>query len=255
MTTYIQGRSQSSYNARVIASSAIGGSNCGSSGFCRHCIKKQTQNKYVHDLLLIAYLHAQSYCSRCRWHIHRTKHGYFDYRENPKTPTWTPCRDKNGAGSGISFVYLWSWQKVPEFLSYSNYTELCEFKNCTSMWRQNNLKHAVASFLTPDETKYNSCNHQISKSTSESDSLGLNASDKVGDTAPAPSSISLSSWECFSNFFFLLSSSSFCLFSSLFCSSSSSFCFSFSSSSSFCWSSFLHWSKTKKMTNGVYWYR
>ena len=39
-------------------------------------------------------------------HTHLTNHGYFDGGKNLNTPNLSPrCRDKNGAGSGISPAY------------------------------------------------------------------------------------------------------------------------------------------------------
>ena len=37
----------------------------------------------------------------------RTFHGYFDYGKNQKTPNLSPYRDQDGAGLGISGLYLW----------------------------------------------------------------------------------------------------------------------------------------------------
>ena len=57
------------------------------------------------------YLHAQNR-NRCRWHTHLTNHGYFDYGKKMSTPIWAPCRDQNGAGFGISLVYLCCMPKL-----------------------------------------------------------------------------------------------------------------------------------------------
>ena len=44
---------------------------------------------------------------------------YFDYGKNPKTPNLSPCQDKNGAGSGISPVYLWlKYKDADETMAY-----------------------------------------------------------------------------------------------------------------------------------------
>ena len=40
-------------------------------------------------------------------HMHLTNHGYFDRGKNTNTPILAPCRNKDGAGSGISGLYLW----------------------------------------------------------------------------------------------------------------------------------------------------
>ena len=80
-------------------------------GFWQPYRQKQTQNKCVHDLCapcgVLRALSSHSDCNRCRWHMYLPNHGYFDYGKNLKTPIWAPCRDKNGAGFGISLVYLW----------------------------------------------------------------------------------------------------------------------------------------------------
>ena len=53
--------------------------------------------------------------STCRWPMHLTNHHYFDYGKNPKTPNLSPrqpcllLRVQDGAGSGISSVYLCMW--------------------------------------------------------------------------------------------------------------------------------------------------
>ena len=38
---------------------------------------------------------------------HLTNQGYFDYRKNLKTPSWSPCQDKNCAGYRIFLVHLY----------------------------------------------------------------------------------------------------------------------------------------------------
>ena len=43
--------------------------------------------------------------------MHLKYHNNFDYRKNPKTPYWAQCRVQDGAGSGISGLYLWAGQK------------------------------------------------------------------------------------------------------------------------------------------------
>ena len=63
----------------------------------------------MHHAVFYVCLSSCTDCSRCRWHTHLTIHGYFDYLCGKKTwrsPIWDSCRNKNGAGSGISLVYL-----------------------------------------------------------------------------------------------------------------------------------------------------
>ena len=55
------------------------------------------------------YLSSCSDHRSCRWHTHLMNHGYFDYMKTWRPPIWAPCWDKNGAGSGISLVYLWQY--------------------------------------------------------------------------------------------------------------------------------------------------
>ena len=51
--------------------------------------------------VFFACLSSCSDCSSCRLHTH-LNHGWFDYGKITWWPTiWAPCRDKNGAGSGI----------------------------------------------------------------------------------------------------------------------------------------------------------
>ena len=49
-------------------------------------------------------LSSRSDRSRCRWHMHLTNHGYFDYWEKPTYPQFEPH-------AGISLVYLRVWHK------------------------------------------------------------------------------------------------------------------------------------------------
>ena len=53
------------------------------------------------------YLHAQTAV-----HTHLTNHNYFELFLTQIPPIGTPCRDKNGAGSGISGLYLWTVPSV-----------------------------------------------------------------------------------------------------------------------------------------------
>ena len=47
------------------------------------------------------YFHAQTTV-----HTHLTNQDYFDRLKNPNTPIGAPCQNKDGAGSGISRLYL-----------------------------------------------------------------------------------------------------------------------------------------------------
>ena len=48
------------------------------------------------------YFHAQTAV-----YMYLMNHGYFDSGKTQRPPIWAPFRYKNGAGSGISLVYLW----------------------------------------------------------------------------------------------------------------------------------------------------
>ena len=66
----------------------------------------KTNAKQMHAAFY-ACLSSRSDHSRCRWHTRLTNRGYFDYGKNPKNPQFDPlARNQEGAGSGISRVYL-----------------------------------------------------------------------------------------------------------------------------------------------------
>ena len=107
--TDIQGRSQTLYTTLVMASSAMG-IKLGVFGFYQPHMQKQTQTKCVHDLHMPC-------CVSARVNLHaQTAVDAGDIRTwrttviltTGKTPIWAPCQDPNGAGSGISLVYLWN---------------------------------------------------------------------------------------------------------------------------------------------------
>ena len=112
--TDIHQRSMTSYG-HVMASSAVG-LKLGGFGFLSTTHAKQTWNKRIHDDLIAPYgVLRLSSCSNhdtCRQHTHLTNHGYFDYGKTRKPPNSAPCRDQDGAGSGISGVYLWVIAKI-----------------------------------------------------------------------------------------------------------------------------------------------
>ena len=54
------------------------------------------------------YLHPQRAA-----HTHLANQGYFDRWKNPNTPIGDPCRDKDGAGTGISGLNLWLYARNP----------------------------------------------------------------------------------------------------------------------------------------------
>ena len=57
------------------------------------------------------YLHTQTAI-----HTHLVNHNYFDHGKSPKIPPiGAPCRDKDGAGFGISGLYLSYWLNLPQW--------------------------------------------------------------------------------------------------------------------------------------------
>ena len=121
--TDIQGRSQTSYIVPFYGVVSHG-LKLGVFGFLPTTHSKTNASTiFTHRAAFYTCLSSHSDRSRCRWHTHLMNHGYFDYRKTQRPPIWTPCRDKNGAGSGISLVYLWSklriWHKCM-FMSSSN---------------------------------------------------------------------------------------------------------------------------------------
>ena len=80
-------------------------------GFADHTRKNKCKTNaltmFVHRAVFYACLSSCSHSTRFRRHTHLTNRGYFDYGKNPKTPNWAPCWNQDGAGSGISRVYLW----------------------------------------------------------------------------------------------------------------------------------------------------
>ena len=78
------------------------------SDFAEHtCGNKRKQNAPMifahHALFTHVYLHALT-----EVHTHLTNHSYSDGRKTPNSPNWSPIRDKDGAGSGILGLYLWT---------------------------------------------------------------------------------------------------------------------------------------------------
>ena len=53
-----------------------------------------------------ASLSSRSDRGRCRCYIHLTSHGYFDHGKTRRASISAPCRNKDGAYSGICRVYL-----------------------------------------------------------------------------------------------------------------------------------------------------
>ena len=103
------------------------GSHWRSLGFCWPHRHKQTQNKYVHNL-----------CAPCRvlcvciftLRLQQMQVTYAPNKviltgKNWKPPIWAPCQDKNDAGSGIFFVYLWC------LFRYKCWNKLCYNSDCT----------------------------------------------------------------------------------------------------------------------------
>ena len=102
----IHRRSRTSYiapfNGVVSHGAQIGGLRV----FADHTHKINAPTIFARRAMFYAFLSSCSDRGRCRWHTHLMNHGYFDYGKNPKTPIWAPYRNKDGAGSGISGVYL-----------------------------------------------------------------------------------------------------------------------------------------------------
>ena len=91
-----QGRSQTSYTAPCNGV-VIHGAQIGVFWFLKTTHLKETQSKSVHDLLAL-FLRSTFFSQRFT-HVMGKTH---------RPPIWAPCRDKDGAGSEISLVYLWS---------------------------------------------------------------------------------------------------------------------------------------------------
>ena len=100
MAADTKGRSQTSYTTRVMASSAMGLS-WGLWVFTDHIRK----NKRKTNAPMIFAQTAVDAGSIRTWQT-----TIILITGKPRRPPiWAPCRDKNGAGSGISLVYLWQW--------------------------------------------------------------------------------------------------------------------------------------------------
>ena len=96
--------------ARVMVSSAMG-SIWGSSGFCWSRTQKQMQNRCPRSLHTMQhFMHA--FIITLRLQHDAVKYApnnpdYFYNGKNLKTPKFSPRQDQDGAGSGISGLYLW----------------------------------------------------------------------------------------------------------------------------------------------------
>ena len=102
------------YRPRVMVSSAMG-LKLKVFGFVptTHAKNKRKTNASTIFVCRAAFYACLSLCSdssRRRWHTLLKNQDYFDYGKTQRPPIWAPYRDKNGACSGISLVYLWSKQ-------------------------------------------------------------------------------------------------------------------------------------------------
>ena len=83
------------------------------------------------------YLHAQT-----EVHVHLMNHGYFDHGENPNTPIGAPCWDKDGAGSGISGLYLGNTHKMTAEFAVAKISSALTgdwgIVLCTATWKMSN---------------------------------------------------------------------------------------------------------------------
>ena len=130
-TTDIQGRSQTPYTVPCNGVISHGAQIGGLWGFADHTQKK-CKTKCVHDfrVAFCVCLSSRLDCSRCRWHTHLTHHSYFYYGKNPKTLNLSPHWGKNGAGSGISLVYLWVLHRFKQFGSLKCSMSLSWTQHC-----------------------------------------------------------------------------------------------------------------------------
>ena len=93
-TIDIHGISQTSYTAPCNGVVSHGAQIGGLRVFADH-IRKNKRNTnasviFTRRAVFYACLSSRSGRSRCRWHMHRTNHGWFDYGGNPKTPNLSP---------------------------------------------------------------------------------------------------------------------------------------------------------------------
>ena len=78
---------------------------------------KQTKTKCGHDLRApCGVSHVFIFTLRPAAHTHLLNHGYLIAGKTRIAPTGAPCRDKDGAGSGISGLYLWLDVCCPQLL-------------------------------------------------------------------------------------------------------------------------------------------
>ena len=94
-----------------IASSAMG-LKLGYSGFCWPHTQKHMQTKYVHDLRVLCGISCVFIFMLRPQYIRIWPNAVILIVGNPHTPNLSPCQDKNGAGSGISLVYVWCIHKI-----------------------------------------------------------------------------------------------------------------------------------------------
>ena len=110
----LQGRSQPSYDIAlcngVVSRGAQNGGLCIFEDHTRKNKRKTNASMiFVHCAAFYACLSSRSYHSRCtcRYYIRKWWKTVILIRKTWRSSIWAPCQDKNGAGSGISFVYLW----------------------------------------------------------------------------------------------------------------------------------------------------
>ena len=76
--------------------------------FADHTRKRMQTNVFTIFARCAVFLHVSCLHAQTAVHAgnkHLRNHGYFDYGGKPRIQP--PCRDQDGAGSGISGLYLW----------------------------------------------------------------------------------------------------------------------------------------------------
>ena len=112
-------RSQTSYtflcNGVLSHGAQFGGLQVFADHSCKNIRKANASMIFTcHAVFYVCFsvLSSLSDSSRCR-HEHLMNCDYFDYEKKKlKTPNLSPCWDKDGAGSGITGLYLWYKLKI-----------------------------------------------------------------------------------------------------------------------------------------------
>ena len=88
-TIDIHQRSQTSYTI-TYNGDVSHGLKLGVFGFLPTTCKTNVPTVFVRLAVFYECLSSRSDCGRCRWHIHLTNHGYFDYRKKPEDLQFEP---------------------------------------------------------------------------------------------------------------------------------------------------------------------